>query len=105
MGLSFVPRPHTVAYSSIFTVELVALLALFRIIDFIVDMSFVIFTEPRSALVTLQRRSTIDPLVSLIQRFLFWLHSRKKVVRVCWVPSHVDLPGNEAAGHHNYDCL
>ena len=90
---------HTLpSCSSIFTAELVAIvLALYRIGTLTTQNSFTIFSDSRSALLALQSRPTRHPLISIIQRFLCMLHTRRKQVSFCWVPSHVGIPGNELA--------
>ena len=83
--------------ASIFTAELCAIfLALTRISE-LDDSSFTIYSDSRSALQALEKLYTRHPLVLKIQRFLAGLHSRRKDISLCWVPSHVGLPGNERA--------
>lgn len=84
--------------ASIFTAELVALaLAVLRILGLEFGVKYTIFSDSKSALLALKDRSTRHPLVSAIQRFLCFLHVRKRELSFCWVPSHVGVPGNERA--------
>lgn len=85
-------------HASIFTAELVAiLLALARILASDSASPYVIFSDSLSALQALQVISTRSPIVLEVQRFLFLLHSRRKSVSFCWIPSHIGIPGNESA--------
>lgn len=86
------------SYSTIFSAELIAvILALSRIFYLSKDVTYVISSDSKSALMTLNNRSARSLLVSLIKNFHFQLHSRKKTVRFCWVPYHVDVLGSEKA--------
>ena len=51
--------------------------------------SFVIYSDSLSALQALGKLYTRHALVLKIQCFLAGLHSRRKDVCLCWVPSHV----------------
>lgn len=62
------------------------------------NKSFVVSSNSRNFLQVIQRGSIRNPLISILQQFLFQLHMLKKVIPFCWVPPHVNTPGNEAAG-------
>jgi ribonuclease HI len=84
---------------SIFTAELCAIiLALFRITNH-PGSAFTIYSDSRSALQALEVFYTPNPLVMLVQQFLYITHVRKKAVSFCWVPAHVGIPGNDLADH------
>lgn len=89
---------HLSTFASTFTAELVAILMALSRINFINgEASFVIYSDSQSALQSLRVLYPKNSLVLIIQKFLHRLHSRKKVVTFCWVPSHVGVAGNEAA--------
>ena len=84
--------------ASVFTAELWAMiLALSRILRLNTDSSYVLYSDSRSALDAIKDIFSRNPLVLNIQRFLQLLHSRRKSVCFCWVPSHVNIAGNEKA--------
>ena len=35
--------------------------------------------------------------MSKIHSYIIMLHSRHKAIRICWIPSHVNIEGNERA--------
>ena len=58
---------------------------------------YIIYSDSLSALTALKAVYSVNPLVLLVQQYLCEAHVRKKSVLICWVPSHVGVPGNEAA--------
>jgi len=60
-------------------------------------MNFTIFSDSRSALQTICNPFTDHPLANDIQTDIHGLHQTGKTVNLCWVPSHVGVPGNERA--------
>ena len=89
--------------SSIFTAELQAVwLALYRIYCS-AGTFFTIFSDSKSALQAIQVYNSNHPLVSIIQQWLYKIHSRHKFVTFCWIPSHVGIAGNEEADSHACD--
>ena len=83
--------------SSVLTTELYALLFALRRIYSSTSSSFTIFTDSRNSLTLIKSMHSTNPLVCKIQNWLFYLSTRHKSVRFCWVPSHVGIPGNEQA--------
>lgn len=93
-SLSHTLSPH----ASIFTAELLAILiALSRILILDHDRPYVIYSDSRSALQALKTPYSKNALVSIVQRFLQLLHSRRKLITLCWIPAHVGVQGNESA--------
>jgi ribonuclease HI len=85
-------------WASNFTAELTAiLLALHLILHHHTSNSFTLFSDSRSALHSITDITNPHPIVSLIHTYLIRLHSRYKNVTFCWVPAHVDIPGNTQA--------
>jgi ribonuclease HI len=86
------------SWASNFTAELAAiLLALHLILHHHTSNSFTLFSDSRSALLTIIDITNPHPIVSLIHTYLIRLHSRHKNVTFCWVPAHVNIPGNTQA--------
>jgi ribonuclease HI len=84
--------------SSIFTAELLALLTALQYVNDSPLESFVIFVDSRSVLLATHHYDSTHPIVSKIVRWLIRLTlQQQKDVRLCWVPSHVGIDGNEAA--------
>jgi len=86
--------PHV---SSIFTAELMAILvALYNIAGYN-NNSFSIFTDSQSAISAIEKIKQQHPIVTEVQQWIIRLHTIHKTVKICWVPSHVEVAGNERA--------
>lgn len=84
--------------ASIFTAELQAIvdaLSLFH--ENSPGDSAVIFSDSLSALQAIDSYNNRHPLVVAILRWIIRLATRHKSVRLCWVPSHTGVCGNDAA--------
>ena len=82
---------------SVYTAELQAILLALAHIHCSVARGFVICSDSPSALRAIKNRKIDHPLVLDILTKHHQLIKRYKVIIFCWVPSHVDIPGNERA--------
>ena len=83
--------------TSIFTAELQALWLALNYIFYSTGTFFTIFSDSKSALQAIQVYHSDHPLISLIQQWLYKIHSKHKFVTFCWIPSHVGIVGNDEA--------
>jgi len=83
--------------SSIFTAELRALHDALVIASNSAALKITIFSDSKSVLQALQIHNNNHPIVSEIVHWLLLLSDRNKDISFCWVPSHVDIDGNETA--------
>lgn len=88
-------RRHLRPESSIFTAELNAIILALEVIDSLEYSKYVIFADSRSVIQAIQHYNSRHPLVSDIVQTLIHLYRRNIFVRLCWVPSHVSIRGNE----------
>ena len=82
---------------SVYTAELKAILLALSHIRRSGELGFVICSDSLSALQAIENRNIDHPLhldILTEHQRTFQMH---KVVVFCWVPSHVDIPGNERA--------
>ena len=83
--------------ASIYTAELLAVsLALKRVYQ-LKQKSFVIVSDSRSALMAIESYNSPHPIVVEIQEWFYLITRQQKVVKFCWVPSHVGITLNETA--------
>lgn len=81
---------------SIFSAEATAInLALISIRDTDYD-KFIIFSDSLSVLKSLKHLDHINPLIQQILKRYFDLSSTKTII-FCWIPSHINIKGNEEA--------
>ena len=91
--------------SSIYTAELHAILEALQIIE---DSSFqnsTIFTDSRSSIQGICNIYKYHPITSQIQSKLIELERQDIHIKLCWIPSHVELQGNERADKLAKDSL
>ena len=82
---------------SIFTAELLAILEALYLIRESNCPDAVIFSDSKSALQAISNYKNPHPVITKIFEWLSELHARQKRVTLCWVPSHINVDGNEAA--------
>jgi ribonuclease HI len=82
--------------SSIFTAELTAIYMAVKIARDSDNEKFVICSDSKSALQALENKRVETPLVKDIIMTLTTMDNNKEIV-FCWLPSHVDIRGNETA--------
>lgn len=83
--------------STIFTAELYAILDALIIISNSHGQKHTIFSDSQSALKAIKIYNNNHPIVQEINCWLIHLSARQKIIQLCWVPSHIDIPGNEKA--------
>ena len=83
--------------ASIYTAELTVIINAMNVVCHTNQKSFVIYSDSKSALESLNNYNLSHPLVQKAQEWLFWISCQHKSVSFCWVPAHVGIPGNERA--------
>ena len=58
---------------------------------------FVICSDSKSSIASVQQYVTMHPIVNRIKRDIHFLNEKDIKVKLCWVPSHVGITGNEEA--------
>ena len=58
---------------------------------------YTIFTDSKSSIQKINNLNNDHPIVSSIQSWLIRLNKKHKSIHICWVPSHINLTGNEQA--------
>ncbi|XP_043198372.1 uncharacterized protein LOC122368480 [Amphibalanus amphitrite] len=83
--------------TSVFTSELVAIQKLLCYIEVDSGNSYLIMSDSLSSLMALRSFNPTGPIVQDILQKLTGLAREGKRVRLCWIPSHVGIQGNETA--------
>ena len=84
--------------SSIFTAELRAVLSATTMISDRTEFTnFSVFTDSLSAKSTLTSFNSSHPIICKILHQLIKVHKQGKTVKICRVPAHIGINGNEAA--------
>lgn len=83
--------------ASIYTAELKAILVAVAYMVRYRRPVYTIYTDSRSAIQDISNPFSAHPMTKQIHMWLNLLKSRGKRVVFCWVPSHVDVVGNETA--------
>ena len=84
-------------HSSIFTAELYSIFKVLQRIENVHNRNFTILTDSKSSIQAIQNINNSHPIVSKIQSWLIMMQARYKTVKLCWVPSHINIAGNERA--------
>ena len=104
-GCAFVSHCDTASFrisngSSTLQAELTAIMMALRDATSTVGDTFIqIFTDSMSSIMVLSKRDIKDNkyLITSIRYLIQQLHAQQRHVRFFWVPSHIDIRGNEAA--------
>ena len=83
--------------ASIFSAEAVALIDALKLVRSSTLKKFIIFTDSLSCLQSIENEDLSNPL---IMKFLLKYKNillQGKTLVLCWIPSHVGIPGNEKA--------
>jgi len=83
--------------ASIFRAELYAISFAIDFIRHSKDTRFIVFSDSESSLEALNSFRTELELVLKITKDYTSLIRAGKVIEFCWIPSHVNIPGNERA--------
>ena len=83
--------------ASIYTAELTALVEACRLICNNHNTTFTVFSDSKSALEGIQQIDSPHPIIHKIHEMMIQILAQGKNIKLCWVPSHVNIPGNERA--------
>lgn len=83
--------------TGIFTAELFALLDAVLIIRKTNENQNTIFSDSQGAIKALMMFNSSNPLVCRILHHVLHILDHGKMIKFCWVPAHIDVPGNERA--------
>jgi ribonuclease HI len=83
--------------ASIYTAELKAILLAIKHIKGSVNSKYIIFSDSKSSLQALVSKKLEHPLIQNILEELHSLHTQKRFITLCWLPSHIGIKGNEKA--------
>ena len=84
-------------HSSIFSAEAKAILDSLKYVKVSHLSKFIIYSDSLSLLQSIQGFDSKNPYICKIYEQLNIIHTKNKIVRFCWVPSHCGIPGNERA--------
>ena len=83
--------------ASMYTAELTAIIDAMNMAYHTSQKSFVIYSDSKSALESLNNYNPSHPLVQKAQEWLVRISCQHKSVSFCWIPAHVGILGNERA--------
>ena len=83
--------------TSIYTAELMALAQACELVCDRAETRFTIFSDSKSALESLHRVDTYDPIIHRIFIAILRSIDDGKTIKLCWVPGHTNVKGNEKA--------
>ena len=84
------------AFYSVFSAEFLAIETALKLISSYSHRHFIIYTDSKSALDSLQSNSCSSSFISVLQLYND-LCNKGFHILFCWVPAHVGIKGNEAA--------
>ena len=85
------------AQATVFSSELMAIIKALCFIDVCDSTLHVIFSDSFSSLLALREFYPLNPLLQEILLRFTTLHQAGKTVKLCWIPSHVGIIGNDKA--------
>ena len=91
-------------HSSIFSAEAIALNIALCSIQNNINKKFIVFSDSMSVLQTLKQPDHPNPLIQQFFRKYVSL-CRSKTIIFCWIPSHINIKGNEMADQEAKDAL
>jgi len=88
---------HLPDKASVFRAELYAITLAMDVIHHSKDTRFVVFSDSKSSLEALNGfKIELDLVLKIIKDYASLIKAGK-VIKFCWIPSHVNIPGNERA--------
>ena len=98
-GFAMVHRDNTITHkidsrATIFTAEMYAILTAVQSLNQMNGNEWTIMSDSRSAIQAIMRGNNGHPIASAISREV---KNSNKFVKLCWIPSHVGVAGNERA--------
>ena len=83
--------------TSIFSAELYAIVEALNMVEQLPHINFTIFSDSQAAVSASRHYNSHHPIVSTIVTKLTLLQLTYKTIQICWLPSHVDIKGNDEA--------
>jgi ribonuclease HI len=83
--------------ASIFTAETTAIGKALDFIKCSFNSKFIICSDSLSVLQAVKEQNIKNPLIAELLEHLHLLHEKGKSVKLCWIPSHCGITGNEKA--------
>ena len=85
------------SFSSIFTAELFAIFQALSTLENSKNQSVVIFSDSKSSIQGISNIYSQHPIITKIQSCIIQLSRKNIDLKFCWIPSHVNIQGNEQA--------
>jgi ribonuclease HI len=90
------------ALTSSFTTECYAIINVLQFISRLEFNNFLIIFDSQSCLLAIASdsfNSSLSPLILIIKSLVYHLSLKNKIVNFFWIPSHLDITGNERVDH------
>ena len=81
--------------SSVFTAEVEAIRAALKYIRISHMSKFIIFSDSKSVLEALNSQDSKNPLINFALQTIYTIMNNGKLIKFCWIPSHIGIKGNE----------